>query len=71
MRNVVGDQFSEAELIKSVLEHRYDFESSLNAILNRKSDAAAKQETDTRPKREVFSITTQPGKKSSTLYIEH
>ncbi|RXG72853.1 HBS1-like protein [Armadillidium vulgare] len=42
LRNVVGDQFSETELVKSVLEHHYDFESSLNAILNRKSSEATK-----------------------------
>lgn len=37
LRNVVGDQFSEEDLIQTVLKHRYDFEASLNAILNHRT----------------------------------
>lgn len=34
IRNVVGDQFSDNELVKLVLENEYDLEIALNALLN-------------------------------------
>ena len=37
LRNVVGDQYSDAELIKTTIAHNFNCEAALDALLNKTS----------------------------------
>lgn len=66
LRNILGEQFSERELIQTVLAHNYELDASINALLNKASTSVAAQPLPQREQRVRNKVTAN----AASAYVE-